>query len=69
MKHAVVAGMSLFVVAGPVFASETISYGYDAKGRLVRVSHSGSVNNGTQTTYAHDKVDNRTRVQTQGAQH
>lgn len=48
-------------------ASETISYSYDARGRLVKVVHSGSVNNGVQTVYNHDRADNRTQVKTTGA--
>ncbi len=48
-------------------AAETITYTYDAKGRLVKVVHSGTVNNGVTTDYAHDKSDNRTNVKTTGA--
>ena len=42
------------------YAAETITYTYDARGRLVRVSHSGSVNNNVVTNYTIDKADNRT---------
>lgn len=45
-------------------ASETVTYGYDAKGRLVAVSHAGSVNNGLTATYAYDAADNRTSTST-----
>jgi YD repeat-containing protein len=48
-------------------ASETITYSYDAKGRLIKVVHAGTVNNGIQTTYSHDKADNRKNVKTTGA--
>lgn len=48
-------------------AAETITYVYDARGRLVQVTHSGSVNNGVQTTYTYDKTENRTNVTTTGA--
>ncbi len=48
-------------------ASETVTYGYDAKGRLIQVSHTGSVNNGLTATYAYDAADNRTSVTTAGA--
>ncbi|HEY0411753.1 MAG TPA: hypothetical protein VGD66_01260 [Allosphingosinicella sp.] len=41
-------------------ASETIAYAYDARGRLVQVAHSGTVNDGVTTLYALDKADNRT---------
>jgi YD repeat-containing protein len=43
-------------------ASETISYAYDANGRLVRVNRTGTVNNGIATTYQHDKADNRANL-------
>lgn len=48
--------------AMPAVASEMISYTYDAKGRLVKVARSGSVNNGVTTDYEHDRADNRSRV-------
>ena len=50
-------------------ASETVTYGYDVKGRLIQISHSGSVNNGLTATYAYDAVDNRTSVTNVGATH
>lgn len=43
-------------------ASETISYGYDARGRLVQVARSGTVNNGVTANYAYDNADNRSNV-------
>lgn len=46
----------------PTHASETISYSYDALGRLVQVSHSGTVNNGASSCYSYDPADNRTNV-------
>ena len=48
-------------------ASETISYSYDARGRLKQVAHSGTVNNGVTTTYSYDKANNRTNKTTTGA--
>lgn len=48
-------------------AAETITYSYDAKGRLVKVAHTGTVNNGVQTTYSQDRADNRTQVKITGA--
>lgn len=50
-------------------ATETITYTYDARGRLVQVSHSGGPASGVTTTYSHDAANNRTRVQTTGASH
>jgi YD repeat-containing protein len=43
-------------------ASETINYSYDARGRLVQVKHSGTVNNNVTANYTYDKADNRTNV-------
>ncbi len=48
-------------------SAETATYVYDAKGRLVQVIKSGGTNNGTTTTYDHDKADNRVRVVTNGS--
>jgi YD repeat-containing protein len=45
-------------------ATETITYAYDAKGRLVKVVRTGSVNNNVTVDYEHDKADNRTRLKT-----
>lgn len=43
-------------------ASESIIYTYDARGRLVKVERSGSVNNNVSAEYKYDKSDNRTNV-------
>jgi len=43
-------------------ASETINYSYDARGRLIQVKHSGTVNNNVTANYAYDKASNRTNV-------
>jgi hypothetical protein len=56
-------------MAAPSFASETISYSYDASGRLVKVVHTGTVNNNLQATYAHDNADNRVNVTVVNASH
>ena len=44
-----------------------MTYTYDAKGRLVKVVHTGTVNNNVQTTYTHDKADNRKNTTTTGS--
>ena len=54
-------------VAAAAVAAETIAYSYDARGRLVKVQHSGSVNNEVTTNYLYDKADNRTLKNTTGA--
>lgn len=48
-------------------AAETVTYTYDAKGRLIKVVRTGTVNNNVQTTYSHDRVDNRTNTTTTGS--
>ena len=63
----VLAGLLAIATAG--HAAETVTYTYDAKGRLIQVVHSGSVNNGVTTTYSQDKADNRSRVTVTGASH
>lgn len=66
--RAVFAGLLLGTVAsGPALAAETITYTYDAFGRLLTVVHSGTVNSTLTTTYTHDTVDNRTKVKVTGA--
>lgn len=49
-------------LTAPAFSAETISYTYDAKGRLVKVVRTGTVNNNVTVEYTHDKADNRTRL-------
>ena len=53
-------------MASPAAASETITYSYDAKGRLVAVAHSGAVNNNVEATYNYDDADNRSNVTVTG---
>lgn len=48
-------------------AAETTAYNYDAKGRLVAVSKTGSANNGVTVAYSYDRADNRTNVVVNGA--
>jgi hypothetical protein len=47
--------------------NETINYSYDVLGRLVKVEHSGGVNNNVQARYTYDKADNRVNVNVTGA--
>jgi YD repeat-containing protein len=51
-----------------VSASETVTYTYDAKGRLIKVERSGTVNDGKKTEYEYDKADNRKQVKATDAQ-
>ena len=54
--------LAVLGLAASAYASETITYSYDARGRLIRVVHSGSVNNNVAANYSYDKGDNRTNV-------
>lgn len=53
--------------AAIAIASETVTYTYDARGRLVRVEHAGAINNGVVANYTLDKTENRTNVKVTGA--
>lgn len=55
------------MIPASALASETITYTYDANGRLVKVVHTGTVNNGITKEYTHDKADNRKRAKVTGA--
>ena len=61
------AGIGLTALAAVAYASETQTYTYDARGRLVRVQHNGSVNANVSTNYSYDKADNRTLKNVTGA--
>lgn len=54
--------LSCLAVPIGAIASETITYTYDARGRLVDVSRSGTVNNGIASCYSLDQADNRNSV-------
>lgn len=59
--------LTLIAMASPALAAETITYRYDARGRLVKVERTGTVNNGVTTEYGLDKADNRTVKTTTGS--
>jgi hypothetical protein len=58
---------SLLTVPAMAVASETVTFTYDAHGRLVQVARTGTVNNGVTTTYTFDKAHNRTNKTTTGS--
>lgn len=62
LRSSVVLGLAAALAASAAVASETITYSYDARGRLVAVARSGTVNNGDTASYSYDKADNRTNV-------
>jgi YD repeat-containing protein len=67
LKEKVLIALCIAALAATAMASETINYSYDARGRLVQVKHSGSVNNNITSNYQYDKADNRTLKNTTGA--
>jgi hypothetical protein len=58
---------SAAAVAVGVQASETTTYQYDALGRLVAVTSSGTVNNGIATSIGYDPAGNRSGYTVSGA--
>ncbi len=54
-------------MAGGGWGNETMNYTYDAKGRLVQVQHSGTVNTNVMSNYSFDKADNRVNANVSGA--
>lgn len=65
--RAFIAFLILILLGVAAYASETINYTYDARGRLVQVNHTGTVNNNVVTNYTYDKADNRTAKATTGS--
>jgi YD repeat-containing protein len=64
MPHArfAIAALALGLIGSTASAVETITYTYDARGRLIKVVHTGTVNNNNQVCYKLDKAGNRTNV-------
>lgn len=69
MRIAFFALAGVIAISSAAKAAETVTYTYDARGRLITVTHAGTVNNGIITTYTVDTADNRTQVVTTGASH
>jgi YD repeat-containing protein len=57
----------LLLLGAAAYAAETITYSYDARGRVVQVNHAGTVNNNVVTNYSYDKANNRTNKTTTGS--
>lgn len=55
------------VLAGRALATETQTYIYDELGRLIAVTHSGTINNGLKASYCHDPASNRTKYKSDAA--
>jgi hypothetical protein len=60
-RNTLAAFFSGVLCASAASATETITYTYDARGRLIKVVHTGAVNN-NQACYKYDKADNRINV-------
>lgn len=60
MRRPTVFAMLVALMSAPAHSSETISYSYDALGRLVATTMSGGPNNGQQTSTTFDPAGNRT---------
>lgn len=58
----------MLVSSAPAYSqsSDAVTYTYDALGRLVQTSHSGTANTGVNSTYSYDLADNRTNVTVTG---
>jgi hypothetical protein len=70
MRYTVFVRAALILSAAisvPLIAAETQKYRYDAKGRLIKVERTGTVNAGVTSEYTHDKANNRIRVKTTGS--
>ncbi|MGZ8363321.1 MAG: hypothetical protein ACXW3D_05565 [Caulobacteraceae bacterium] len=62
-----VATLCTLALVGAAQAAETITYTYDAQGRLIKAVHTGTVNNNVQVETWRDDAHNRTRVKVTGA--
>ena len=62
--HRIALLATMLAIAAAAVATETITYSYDARGRLVKVERTGTVNDNVSTNYSYDKADNRTNVNT-----
>ena len=62
----VCAAVAVMLVTAPSIAQETVTYTYDALGRLITSSTSGGPNNGTQAGTSFDPASNRTNYTVTG---
>jgi YD repeat-containing protein len=62
MTRFALAALAFGLLGSTALAAETITYTYDAKGRLIRVVHAGTVNGNNETCYKLDKAGNRINV-------
>lgn len=62
-----VTALCLSAVSWPAFSAETATYSYDALGRLITTTMSGTINNGQTTIVNYDAAGNRTCLSTSTA--
>ncbi len=67
MRHSIRLALAGLLLPARAQASETVTYNYDAVGRLTNVTRGGSVNSGIITTYRYDKADSRVSVDVTGS--
>lgn len=67
LRNAVLCAAGVIFATLPALATETISYTYDALGRLTAVQSSGDVNNGQNVATTYDAAGNRTNQTVTGA--
>lgn len=67
MKKLLLPGAVVLTVPSAGIAAETVTYTYDALGRVVTMDHQDGPNNNVTSTYSYDAADNRTNVTVQGA--
>jgi len=56
MKRLFLGMLAAFLCAAPSLATETVSYTYDALGRLVSAANIGDMNNGQTSTTSFDNA-------------
>lgn len=54
------------ILTNTAYATEIVNYTYDARGRVIKVEHSGNVNTGVKIEYVIDKAENRSNVKVTG---
>jgi len=70
LKHKYFIGLApitLALTTGTALANETITYTYDARGRLVEVNHTSGPSAGVKVEYEYDDADNVKRKRVTGA--
>lgn len=59
--------LGLLLLGATAYATESITYTYDARGRLVQAKRTGTVNNNVVTNYVYDDANNRELKNTTGS--